>query len=328
MLELIKQKPALIKAAAEAKKQYGEDSDAYKDAVKAKKENEESLRAIKADRQKAGAPRGIVGGGYSNSPAVQSTLADIHKQVQKRRSELLLQKAKDSKSADDKQAQQAKKILSDAFIEQVRAYANGLKESAKYNNDDASESAKTARQQMQDAFNSANDKFLDLLDVLSGDEIDQLTLKAKKELDSANIIVERRTSKRIDNNNKLQDNRYQNLIDNLSNKQKTYGTVEEAAAEGKTATDIQVALQKQQELVSQIAKAIHIIIIIQSIISAQMNVLLHGIMILLTSIVHAKIVEKICIYQKNQLNDFVLISVKTNGKRQESGSTIQDLKEI
>lgn len=254
-VELIKQKPALIKAAAEAKKQYGEDSDAYKDAVKAKKENEESLRAIKADRQKAGAPRGIVGGGYSNSPAVQSTLADIHKQVQKRRSELLLQKAKDSKSTDDKQAQQAKKILSDAFIEQVRAYANGLKESAKYNNDDASESAKTARQQMQDAFNFANDKFLDLLDVLSGDEIDQLTLKAKKELDSANIIVERRTSKRIDNNNKLQDNRYQNLIDNLSNKQKTYGTVEEAVAEGKTATDIQVALQKQQELVDKIAKA-------------------------------------------------------------------------
>lgn len=254
-VELIKQKPALIKAAAEAKKQYGEDSDAYKDAVKAKKENEESLRVIKADRQKAGAPRGIVGGGYSNSPAVQSTLADIHKQVQKRRSELLLQKAKDSKSADDKQAQQAKKILSDAFIEQVRAYANGLKESAKYNDDDASESAKTARQQMQDAFDSANDKFLELLDVLSGDEIDQLTLKAKKELDSANIIVERRTSKRIDNNNKLQDNRYQNLIDNLSNKQKTYGTVEESVAEGKTATDIQIALQKQQELVSQIAKA-------------------------------------------------------------------------
>ncbi len=254
-VELIKQKPALIKAAAEAKKQYGEDSDAYKDAVKAKKENEESLRVIKADRQKAGAPRGIVGGGYSNSPAVQSTLADIHKQVQKRRSELLLQKAKDSKSADDKQAQQAKKILSDAFIEQVKAYANGLKESSKYNDDDASESAKTARQQMQDAFNSANDKFLDLLDVLSGDEIDQLTLKAKKELDTANIIVERRTSKRIDNNNKLQDNRYQNLIDNLSNKQKTYGTVEEAVAEGKTATDIQIALQKQQELVSQIAKA-------------------------------------------------------------------------
>lgn len=254
-VELIKQKPALIKAVAEAKKQYGEDSDAYKDAVKAKKENEESLRAIKADRQKSGAPRGIVGGSYSNSPAVQSTLADIHKQVQKRRSELLLQKAKDSKSADDKQAQQAKKILSDAFIEQVRAYANGLKESAKYNDDDTSESAKTARQQMQDAFDSANDKFLDLLDVLSGDEIDQLTLKTKKELDSANIIVERRASKRIDNNNKLQDNRYQNLIDNLSNKQKTYGTVEEAAADGKAATDIQVALQKQQELVSQIAKA-------------------------------------------------------------------------
>lgn len=254
-VELIKQKPALIKAAVEAKKQYGEDSDAYKDAVKAKKENEESLRAIKADRQKAGAPRGIVGGGYSNSPAVQSTLADIHKQVQKRRSELLLQKAKDSKSADDKQAQQAKKILSDAFIEQVRAYANSLKESAKYNDDDASESAKTARQQMQDAFDSANDKFLDLLNVLSGDEIDQLALKAKKELDTANIIVERRTSKRIDNNNKLQDNRYQNLIDNLSNKQKTYGTVEEAAAEGKTATDIQVALQNQQQLVDKIAKA-------------------------------------------------------------------------
>ena len=254
-VELIKQKPALIKAAAEAKKQYGEDSDAYKDAVKAKKENEESLRAIKANRQKAGAPRGIVGGGYSNSPAVQSTLADIHKQVQKRRSELLLQKAKDSKSADDKQAQQAKKILSDAFIEQVRAYANGLKESAKYNDDDASESAKTARKQMQDAFDSANNKFLDLLDVLSGDEIDQLTLKTKKEFDTANIIVKRRTSKRIDNNNKLQDNRYQNLIDSLSNKQKTYGTVEEAVAEGKTATDIQIALQKQQELVSQIAKA-------------------------------------------------------------------------
>lgn len=254
-IELIKQKPALIKAAAEAKKQYGEDSDAYKDAVKAKKGNEDALRAIKADRQKAGAPRGIVGGGYSNSPAVQSTLADIHKQVQKRRSELLLQKAKDSKSADNKQVQQAKKILSDAFIEQVRAYANGLKESAKYNDDDASESAKTARQQMQDAFDSANDKFLDLLDVLSGDEIDQLTLKAKKELDSANIIVERRASKRIDSNNKLQDNRYQNLIDNLSNKQKTYGTVEEAVAEGKTATDIQVALQKQQELVDKIAKA-------------------------------------------------------------------------
>lgn len=282
-VELIKQKPALIKAAAEAKKQYGEDSDAYKNAARAKKENEEHLRAIKADRQNLYAPtkkfihrntfsvtdknnpsvthdfkwpekqnmpnipRGSVGGGYSNSPAVQSALADIHKQVQKRRSELLLQKAKDSK--------EARKILSDAFIEQVKVYANGLKESAKYNDDDASESAKTARQQMQDAFDSANDKFLDLLDVLSGDEIDQLTLKAKKELDSANIIVERRTSKRIDNNNKLQDNRYQNLIDNLSNKQKTYGTVEEAVAEGKTATDIQIALQKQQELVDKIAKA-------------------------------------------------------------------------
>lgn len=282
-VELIKQKPALIKAAAEAKKQYGEDSDAYKNAARAKKENEEHLRAIKADRQNLYAPtkkfihrntfsvtdknnpsvthdfkwsekqnmpnipRGSVGGGYSNSPAVQSALADIHKQVQKRRSELLLQKAKDSK--------EARKILSDAFIEQVKVYANGLKESAKYNDDDASESAKTARQQMQDAFDSANDKFLDLLDVLSGDEIDQLSLKAKKELDSANIIVERRTSKRIDNNNKLQDNRYQNLIDNLSNKQKTYGTVEEAVAEGKTATDIQIALQKQQELVDKIAKA-------------------------------------------------------------------------
>lgn len=254
-IELIKQKPALIKAVAEAKKQYGEDSDAYKDAVRAKKENEEALRSINPNRQNSNAPRGIVGGGYSNSPAVQSTLTDIHKQVQKRRSELLLQKAKDSKSADDKQALESKKILSDAFIEQVKTYADGLKESAKYNDDDVSESAKTARKQMRDAFDSANDKFLDLLDVLSGDEIDQLTLKAKKELDAANIIVERRTSKRIDNNNKLQDNRYQNLIDNLSNKQKTYGTVEEAVAEGKTATDIQIALQKQQELVSQIAKA-------------------------------------------------------------------------
>lgn len=254
-IELIKQKPVLIKAVAEAKKQYGEDSDAYKDAARAKKENEEALRSINPNRQNSNAPRGIVGGGYSNSPAVQSTLTDIHKQVQKRRSELLLQKAKDSKSADDKQALEAKKILSDAFIEQVRTYADGLKESAKYNDDDVSESAKTARKQMRDAFDSANDKFLDLLDVLSGDEIDQLTLKAKKELDAANIIVERRTSKRIDNNNKLQDNRYQNLIGNLSNKQKTYGTVEEAVAEGKTATDIQIALQKQQELVSQIAKA-------------------------------------------------------------------------
>lgn len=117
-------------------------------------------------------------------------------------SELLLQKAKDSKDVNDKQTQQAKKILSDAFIEQTRAYADGLKESAKYNNDDISESAKTARKQMQDAFDSANDKFLELLDVLSGDEIDQLTLKAKKELDSANRIVDRRIANLTDNNNK------------------------------------------------------------------------------------------------------------------------------
>lgn len=201
-VELIKQKPALIKAAAEARKQYGEDSDAYKDAVRAKKENEEALRAINPDRQKSNVPRGIVDGGYSNSPAVQSTLADIHKQVQKRRSELLLQKTKDSKDVNDKQTQQAKKILSDAFIEQVRAYADGLKESSKYNDDDVSESAKTARKQMQDAFDSANDKFLELLDVFSGDEIDQLTLKAKKELDSANRIVNRRIANLTDNNNK------------------------------------------------------------------------------------------------------------------------------
>lgn len=201
-VELIKQKPALIKAAAEARKQYGEDSDAYKDAVRAKKENEEALRAINPDRQKSNVPRGIVDGGYSNSPAVQSTLTDIHKQVQKRRSELLLQKTKDSKDVNDKQTQQAKKILSDAFIEQVRAYADGLKESAKYNDDDVSESAKIARKQMQDAFDSANDKFLELLDVFSGDEIDQLTLKAKKELDSANRIVDRRIANLTDNNNK------------------------------------------------------------------------------------------------------------------------------
>lgn len=201
-VELIKQKPALIKAAAEAKKQYGEDSDAYKDAVRAKKENEEALHAINPNRQKVGAPRGNVGSGYSNSPAVQGALTDIHKQVQNRRSELLLQKTKDSKDVNDKQTQQAKKILSDAFIEQTRAYADGLKESAKYNNDDMSTSAKTARKQMQDAFDSANDKFLELLDVLSGDEIDQLTLKAKKELDSANRIVDRRIANLTDNNNK------------------------------------------------------------------------------------------------------------------------------
>lgn len=290
-VELIKQKPALIKAAAEAKKQYGEDSDAYKDAVKAKKENEESLRAIKADRQNLYAPtekfiarnkfsvmdknnpsvthdfkwpeeqkmpnipRGSVDGGYSNSPAVQSALADIHKQVQKRRSELLLQKAKDSKSADDKQAQQAKKKLSDAFMEQVDDYIDCLKASAKYNNDDASESAKKVREQLSEASDSLSKKAFELLDVFSDDEIDQLTAGVQKKLDSANRIVERRIANRVDNNNKLQDNRYQNLIDNLSNKQKTYGTVEEAVAEGKTATDIQVALQKQQELVSQIAKA-------------------------------------------------------------------------
>lgn len=112
-VELIKQKPALIKAAAEARKQYGEDSDAYKDAVRAKKENEEALRAINPDRQKSNVPRGIVDGGYSNSPAVQSTLTDIHKQVQKRRSELLLQKTKDSKDVNDKQIQKA--------LDQIRA---------------------------------------------------------------------------------------------------------------------------------------------------------------------------------------------------------------
>lgn len=290
-VELIKQKPALIKAAAEAKKQYGEDSDAYKDAVRAKKENEEALRAIKADRQNLYAPteefmarnkfsvrdknnpsvthdfkwpenqnmpnipRGSVGGGYSNSPAVQSALADIHKQVQKRRSELLLQKAKDSKSADDKQVKEAKKKLSDAFMEQVDDYIDCLKTSAKYNDDDASESAKKVREQLSEASDSLSKKAFELLDVFSDDEINQLTVGVQKKLDSANRIVERRIANRVDNNNKLQDNRYQNLIDNLSNKQKIYGTVEEAAAESKTPTDIQVALQKQQELVSQIAKA-------------------------------------------------------------------------
>lgn len=63
---------------------------------------------------------------------------------------------------------------------------------------------------------------------------------AEKEYQSSNRIIE----------NKRND-RYQNLVNQLSGAQKTYGTVEE----GKTATDIQVALQKQQELVSQIAKA-------------------------------------------------------------------------
>lgn len=67
---------------------------------------------------------------------------------------------------------------------------------------------------------------------------------AEKEYRSSNRAVE----------NKRND-QYQSLINQLSGAQKTYGTVEEAAAEGKTATDIQVALQKQQELVSQIAKA-------------------------------------------------------------------------
>lgn len=67
---------------------------------------------------------------------------------------------------------------------------------------------------------------------------------AEKEYRSSNRAVE----------NKRND-QYQNLVNQLSGAQKTYGTVEEAAAEGKTATDIQVALQKQQELVSQIAKA-------------------------------------------------------------------------
>ena len=67
---------------------------------------------------------------------------------------------------------------------------------------------------------------------------------AEKEYRSSNRVVE----------NKRND-QYQNLVNQLSGVQKTYGTVEEAAAEGKAATDIQVALQKQQELVSQIAKA-------------------------------------------------------------------------
>lgn len=67
---------------------------------------------------------------------------------------------------------------------------------------------------------------------------------AEKEYRSSNRAVE----------NKRND-QYQNLVNQLSDAQKTYGTVEEAAAESKAATDIQVALQKQQELVSQIAKA-------------------------------------------------------------------------
>lgn len=67
---------------------------------------------------------------------------------------------------------------------------------------------------------------------------------AEKEYRSSNRVVE----------NKRND-QYQNLVNQLSGVQKTYGTVEEVAAEGKAATDIQVALQKQQELVSQIAKA-------------------------------------------------------------------------
>lgn len=67
---------------------------------------------------------------------------------------------------------------------------------------------------------------------------------AEKEYRSSNRAVE----------NKRND-QYQNLVNQLSGAQKTYGTVEEAAAESKAATDIQVVLQKQQELVSQIAKA-------------------------------------------------------------------------
>lgn len=252
-VELIKQKPALIKAAAEAKKQYGEDSDAYKDAAKAKKENEEALHAINPDRQKVGAPRRNVGGGYSNSPAVQGALADIHKQVQNRRSELLLQKAKESKGADDKQAQEAKKILSDAFIEQVKAYADGLKESSKYDDGDVSESAKTARKQMNEAFDSANEKFLTLLDVLSGNEIDQLTVKARKELDSANRIVDRRIAGRKDKNKNAQNEQYEKLKTQLSDAQKTYGTAEEAEAADKIPTSIQEALRIQQQLIAAIA---------------------------------------------------------------------------
>lgn len=254
-VELIKQKPALIKAAAEAKKQYGEDSDAYKDAVRAKKENEEALHAINPNRQKVGAPRGNVGGGYSNSPAVQDTLTDIHKQVQNRRSELLLQKAKESKGADDKQAQEVKKILSDAFIEQVKAYADGLKESSKYDDGDVSESAKTARKQTNEAFDSANEKFLTLLDVLSGNEIDQLTVKARKELDSANKIVDRRIASRKDKNKNAQNEQYEKLKTQLSDAQKIYGTAEDAKAADKIPTSIQEALRTQQQLITAIANA-------------------------------------------------------------------------
>lgn len=255
-VELIKQKPALIKAAAEAKKQYGEDSDAYKDAVRAKKENEEALHAINPNRQKVGAPRGNVGGGYSNSPAVQGALTDIHKQVQNRRSELLLQKAKESKGADDKQTQEVKKILSDAFIEQVKAYADGLKESSKYDDGDVSESAKTARKQTNEAFDSANKKFLTLLDVLSGNEIDQLTVKARKELDSANKIVDRRIASRKDKNKNAQNEQYEKLKTQLSDAQKIYGAAEDAEAADKIPTSIQEALRTQQQLITAIANTI------------------------------------------------------------------------
>lgn len=258
-VELIKQKPALIKAAAEAKKQYGEDSDAYKDAARAKKENEEALHAINPDRKKVGAPRGSVGGGYSNSPAVQSALADIHKQVQKRRSELLLQKTKDSKNVNDKQTQQAKKILSDAFIEQVRAYADGLKESSKYNDDDVSESAKTARKQMQDAFDSANDKFLELLDVFSGDEIDQLTLKAKKELDSANRIVDRRIANLTDNNNKqnLSVEDRQKALDQIRAAiEKNANNMDRARKNGSTGSDLYSQFNAKQTMYKALEEAV------------------------------------------------------------------------
>lgn len=258
-VELIKQKPALIKAAAEARKQYGEDSDAYKDAVRAKKENEEALRAINPDRKKSNVPRGIVDGGYSNSPAVQSTLADIHKQVQKRRSELLLQKTKDSKDINDKQTQQTKKILSDAFIEQVRAYADGLKESSKYNDDDVSESAKTARKQMQDAFDSANDKFLELLDVFSGDEIDQLTLKAKKELDFANRIVDRRIANLTDNNNKqnLSVEDRQKALDQIRAAiEKNANNMDRARKNGSTGSDLYSQFNAKQTMYKALEEAV------------------------------------------------------------------------
>lgn len=235
-VNLVKERFELNQNILEMEKQYGQFSEPWNDAVSKKQKNTEAINQLR--KQYPSLP-------YSK--AVRSAYLENDQKYKEARAQTF-----DSNILKGLKNTNPKKVLSDVFNFEIRNFANKIEEASKYENSDVSKEATEAREEMQKAATRVKDAFIKLYDILSGDELESISLKAQKELAQAQKKADRNQASILGSKNSSVS-RVKFLNDQLSDAQKTYGTAEDAEAADKIPTSIQEALRTQQQLITAIA---------------------------------------------------------------------------